>query len=407
MKRIGYLHEKIWDQENINEADRKARRNKKKKKDIIQHDEDRDWENLILSFDLKNLTYKTSEYKTFKIYEPKERLIYKLPYYPDRIAHHAIMNVLESVWTKIFIKQTYSSMKGRGIHEVAKDLRKVLLKYPNETTYCLKLDIRKFYPSITHDILYNIIQKKIKDKKVLALLKEIIYSTNGVPIGNYLSQFFANLYLAYFDHWVKEELKCKFYFRYADDLVILGNDKSRLRNILLAIKLYLSQVLNLQLKLNYQIFPIKSRGVDFVGYKFYHTHTLLRKSIKLRLFRLINKYKQNKIDKDELNLRLRSYFGWLKFCNSKNLLKKIQDQTGIKFSNWDGKRINISELYNQTIHIVEIVPYNKYFRVHFIYNNKPYYFQSCSKELFYYLLRFKFPLNLKLIKYDRTKKNTN
>lgn len=96
-------------------------------------------------------------------------------------------------------------------------------------------------------------------------MKEIIYSAKGVPIGNYLSQFFANLYLTYFDHWVKEELKCKYYFRYADDIVILGNDKNYLRNVLVSIKLYLKQVLNLELKPNYQIFPVESRGIDFVG----------------------------------------------------------------------------------------------------------------------------------------------
>lgn len=151
----------------------------------------------------------------------------------------------------------------------------------------MKLDVRKFYPSIDHDILYEILQKKIKDKKLLALLKEIIYSADGVPIGNYLSQFFANLYLAYFDHWVKEELKCKFYFRYTDDIVVLNDNKEFLRTVLLSMKLYLRNVLKLELKQNYQIFPVNSRGIDFVGYRFFHTHVLLRKSIKVRLFRLI------------------------------------------------------------------------------------------------------------------------
>lgn len=132
------------------------------------------------------------------------------------------------------------------------------------------MDIRKFYPSITHDILYE--KKKIKDKKLLSLLKEIIYSAKGVPIGNYLSQFFANLYLTYFDHWIKEELKCKYYFRYADDIVILGNDKNYLRNVLVSIKLYLKQVLNLELKPNYQIFQQKVEELqvtNFITLTFY------------------------------------------------------------------------------------------------------------------------------------------
>lgn len=172
-----------------------------------------------------------------------------------------------------------------------------------------------------YDILCDIIKRKIKDKSLLILLIGIIYSADGVPIGNYLSQFFANLYLAYFDHWVKEELKCKFYFRYADDIVILSSDKNFLRTVLIAIKMYLKEV---KIKLP----NIPSRCIDFVGYRFYHTHVLLRKSIKVRLFRLVRKYLSGKIDRQELRRRMQSYFGWLKFCNSKNLLRKIQRDTG-------------------------------------------------------------------------------
>lgn len=287
MKRIGYLHEQVYNLPNIELADRKARRHKSVRWGILKHDKHCEKENLKLAETLRNLTYKTSKYSTFKIYEPKERLIFRLPYYPDRITHHAIMNIMEPIWVNIFIKHTYSCIKDRGIHDVAKDLKYVLQKYPEETKYCLKVDVRKFYPSIDHDILYEILQKKIKDKKLLTLLKEIIYSADGVPIGNYLSQFFANLYLAYFGHWVKEELKCKFYFRYADDIVILSDSKEFLRSVLLSMKLYLRNVLKLELKQNYQIFPVDSRGIDFVGYRFFHTHVLLRKSIKVRLFRLI------------------------------------------------------------------------------------------------------------------------
>lgn len=113
------------------------------------------------------------------------------------------------------------------------------------------MDIRKFYPSVNHDILKAIIRKKIKDDDLLWLLDEIIDSADGVPIGNYLSQFFANLYMAYFDHWVKEELKVKYYYRYADDIVLLSNSKDQLRNWLLAIKVYLTNMLKLKLKDNY------------------------------------------------------------------------------------------------------------------------------------------------------------
>lgn len=113
------------------------------------------------------------------------------------------------------------------------------------------MDIRKFYPSLDHDILKAIIRKKVKDWELLWLLDEIIDSAERVPIGNYLSQFFANLYLAYFDHWLKEELRVKYYYRYADDMVILSDSKDQLRSWLVAIKLYLTNVLKLKLKDNY------------------------------------------------------------------------------------------------------------------------------------------------------------
>ena len=306
------------------------------------------------------------------------------------------MNIMESIWLKIFIDQTYSCIKGRGIHKLAKNLKKVLKEYPEETVYCLKIDIHKFYPSLNHGILLNIIEKKIKDPNLLEILQEIIESADGVPIGNYLSQFFANLYLAYFDHWVKEELKCKFYFRYADDIVILSNDKEFLRSVLLAIKLYMSQVLKLELKPNYQIFPVESRGIDFVGYKFYHSHTLLRKSIKNRINKLINSYKRGCVSQYQLESRMRAYFGWLKYCDSKHFLQKIQKETGLKFSNWRGIEKSITQIYDKNIKIVNLTSHKKYFQVQYIYNNKAYYFNSKNKYLFYFISKYKLPYNFKI-----------
>lgn len=138
-------------------ADDRARKNKSVRCGIKQHDKNRLKENKELSHKLRDLIYQTSEYSTFIIYEPKERLIFRLPYYPDRITHHAIMNIMEPIWTKIFIDQTYSSIKNRGIHKVEYDLSKVLKKDPDGTKYCLKMDIKKLYPSITHDILYEML----------------------------------------------------------------------------------------------------------------------------------------------------------------------------------------------------------------------------------------------------------
>ena len=407
MKRIGNIFPKVVEYENFLLADHNARKNKKHYKEIHNHDKNKE-ENLHkLQESVVTLTYKTSEYFIFKIYEPKEREIYKLPYYPDRIMHHALMNCLEPIWEKVFIYKSYACRKNKGIHAAVKDLKKVLRRDKEGTKYCLKLDIRKFYPSIDHDVLKRILRTKIKDEELLMVLDEIIDSTDGVPIGNYLSQFFANLTLAYFDHWMKEEVKVKYYFRYADDITILSNSKEFLRTVLILIKMYFHHEVNLELKNNYQIFPVDSRGIDFVGYKFYHTHTLLRKSIKYRIFRLINKYKTNKISKESLEIRMHAYFGWLKHCDSKNLLTKIEEETGLHFSNWNGVEEKISHFYGREIRVTEVVPYSRYFRINFLYEKVSYTMISKSKGLYYLLMSNKFPTNFKIKEHVRSKENRN
>lgn len=314
MKRIGNLFNKVCDIDNLQLADIKARKGKKSSFGVIKHDKDRDLNILKIHESLVNKTYKTSKYTNFKISDPKERVISSLPYYPDRIVHHAIMNVLEPIFVSIFTTDTFSCIKGRGIHGAANAVKLALMDLDN-TKYCLKLDIKKFYPSINHDILKTIIRRKIKDKDLLWLLDEIIDSADGVPIGNYTSQYFANLYLTYFDHWIKESLGVKYYFRYADDIVIFSSCKKQLHGILAKIREYLDQRLALTIKNNYQIFLVSARGVDFVGYVFYHTHTLLRKSIKQAFARMLKTSRSQQ--------SISSYNGWLMHCNGKHLIKKL------------------------------------------------------------------------------------
>lgn len=310
MKRINNLYNKIWDLDNIRLAHRNASRGKSKYSEVKEINKDPEYYFSKLSILLRDEKFKNSEYVIFnRLCGVKLREIYKLPYYPDRIVHHAIMNVLEPIWRKTLINNTYSSIKGRGIHRAVIKLKHILKEDRVNTKYCLKFDVQKFYPSIDNVILKEIIRRKIKCNKTLNLLDEIINSTDGIPIGNYLSQYFGNLYLSYFDHYCKEVLKCKYYFRYCDDIVILDNNKEFLHDCFSKINYYLNNELKLSIKKNWQIFPVNDRGIDFLGYKFYSTHTLLRKSIAKRY--LISKSKS-----------ISSYNGWLLFANCKNLKNK-------------------------------------------------------------------------------------
>ena len=314
MKRIGNLYSKIIDIDNLIKADKIAQKGKRKSYGVIVHNKNKEQNLMSLHQLLKLNQFKTSKYEVFKVFEPKERLVYRLPYYPDRIVHHAIMRILEPIFVSTFTRDTYSCIKNRGIHAAISAIKEAM-RNENTTRYCLKLDIVKFYPSIDHDILKSLLRKKFKDAQLLRLLDEIIDSASGLPIGNYLSQYLSNFYLTYFDHWIKEELRVKFYFRYADDIVILSNSKSHLHSVLASIREYLISNLKLYIKSNYQIFPVHSRGIDFLGYRIYHTHTLLRKSIKQNFARML----QTNPNADSTA----SYLGWAKHCNSVNLINKL------------------------------------------------------------------------------------
>lgn len=314
MKRINNLYDSIISMDNLRCADRNAQRGKSNQYGVITHTKQSETNLFLLHEMLLNKTYKTSNYDIFTIYEPKERQVYRLPYFPDRITHHAIMNILEPIFVSRFTADTYSCIKGRGIHSAVNKVKRALKDVPG-TKYCLKLDIKKFYPSVDHDILKDLLRRKIKDSDLLWLLDEIIDSADGLPIGNYLSQYFANYYLTYFDYWLKETIGLKYYFRYADDIVIFSDNKPYLHEVLAKISSYLSNELKLEVKGNYQVFLTDSRGVDFLGYVVYHSHTRLRKSIKKNFARMLVK-RRNKAS-------IASYMGWAKHANTKHLLKKL------------------------------------------------------------------------------------
>lgn len=314
MKRISGLYDQIISLDNLRAADAIARKGKAKQYGVIQHDKDREANIQALHAGMTDGAYRTSTYTTFKVYEPKERTVFRLPYYPDRIAHHAVMNVLEPVFVSMFTADTYSCIKGKGIHGALRAVKRALRDQAG-TQYCLKLDIVKFYPSVSHAILKRLLRRKFKDERLMHILEEIIDSADGLPIGNYLSQYLANFYLTGFDHWLKEQNKVRYYFRYADDLVFFAPDKESLHQLLSDIREYLWDNLKLQVKGNYQVFPVTSRGLDFIGYVFRHTHIRMRKGIKQRFARLVAR-KPNMAS-------IASYYGWACHANCNHLLKTL------------------------------------------------------------------------------------
>lgn len=277
---------------------------------------------------LLNDTYEVSEYTVSIINDKgKERELEKLPYFPDRIIQWAIMLQIEPIFMETFCTHTCASIKDRGISKALDLLHGYLEDVPG-TQYCLKIDVRKFYPSIDHDILKQLLARKIKDQRLLSLLYKIVDSVpgTGVPIGSYLSQYLANFYLAYFDHYLKEELHQRYVVRYMDDIIILSDSKEQLHEVRRKMGEYLETRLNLVLKDNWQVFPVDVRGIDFIGFRCFHGYTLLRKRTCIKFKNIMRRILQ----KQEAGLLIsysefcsaNSYCGWLDMCNGYRLKEK-------------------------------------------------------------------------------------
>jgi hypothetical protein len=290
---------------------------------------------------LDKQTYVPAKYQEKTIFDCKERRLKIAPLYPDRIIHHCLIDVIEEDLRKLFIANTYACIKGRGIHCCLNDLNRALQKDKQGTKYCLKLDIYHYYDSIVHDVLKTIIAKKYGDKQILWLINRIIDSTGGgvgLPIGFLTSQHFANWYLSPFDHFVKEVLHVKYYYRYMDDMVMLSNSKEHLHDILEKIREYLLNNLQLTIKGNWQIFPVDARSIDFVGYKSNHYNILARKSILYNYYKKLRKIRRRyeTLDDGTLKMELASHWGWLQHCskehfnyiinNSKDYERKIKNK---------------------------------------------------------------------------------
>lgn len=319
-KRHGHLYEQVYDLENLEWAHYFASRGKRNRKIVKWTEANKGDCLLTLQWLLKEGLFETGGYENFVVNERgKERYIYVLPYFPDRILHHAVVQVLAPIWHAWFIRDTYGSIPERGVHDALKRMQRAMRNDPQGTRYCLKCDIRKYYPSVNHDRLKLHLRRKIKDKQMLALLYEIIDSAPGIPIGNYLSQYFGNIALTPFDHWLKDEKRVKYYFRYVDDLIVFAKDRRTLHCLLKEMKEQLRQE-HLELKPNHQIFPPHIEGVDFLGYRTFAEYRLLRRSIRGHAIKAVRCYRKGTLRFKKLRRSMGSWYGWGKFARNQKFL---------------------------------------------------------------------------------------
>ena len=348
MKRAGNLYQQVYSMENLRLAHKNASRGKGWYKEVQEINKNPDKYLYKIWKMLKNKTFHTSNYEMFEREENgKIRKIYKLPYFPDRIVQWALMQVIEPYLIKNFTKDTYSAIPGRGIHQAMKRLKKDLYNDPEGCKYCLKIDIRHYYQCVNHDILKAKFRRLFKDPNLLWLIDEIIDSIStcevedlnqiwvgfedvdeatGIPIGNYLSQYCGNFYLSSFDHYLKEELGVKHFYRYMDDMTIFGPSKEWLWDVFNKLELYLNVHCRVYLKPNWQLFPTYIRGVDFVGYRFFYDYILLRKTtcknMKKQLVKMQKKCSKGQLVNYSEYCSYNSYKGWTKHCDSHRLEKK-------------------------------------------------------------------------------------
>ena len=288
MQRIGNRKDNFLAFENLYLAYKKAfKRTKTKEAYAFAYHVER--EIFKLQDELSTGIYQPESYRYFIIHEPKERTISVAPF-RDRVVHHALVRVLEPIYEKRFIKDSYATRKNKGTHKAILTAQKMLLG----NTHYIKMDIKQFFPSINHGILTDTLKRTIKDKFVINLSEKIIHcggdGTTGLPIGNLTSQFFANVYLNQFDHHMKECLRMKSYVRYMDDLIICSNDQKALLSVKEAVSTYLFKRLSLNVKAEATCMNESRHGLSFLGVRIFPSMIRIKqenfkrslKKIKLR-----------------------------------------------------------------------------------------------------------------------------
>jgi RNA-directed DNA polymerase len=353
MKRYGHLWEQLVSFENVFLAFRKAIRGKGYRPYTLYFIQNLEHNLIELQHSLKTRNYRPGGYRTFFIHEPKRRMISEAPF-TDRIVHHCLINVIGPIFEATFIRQSYANQIGKGTHRAIREVQNAMRLH----RFVLHCDIRKYFPSIDHQILKGLIRRKIKDPEMLWLTDLIIDSSNpqepvidcflgddllaphdrrkGLPIGNLTSQFFANVYLNGFDHFVKEKLGCRFYARYVDDMIVVDSDKDYLWEVCREMGRYLE---TLRLRLHpgkCHIRPV-AVGLRFLGQRIYPNLRLLPKSnvrrFMQRLWKFHHLYAAGAVSLDQIRPSVQSWLGHAKQAHTlalrQSLLEKVSFRRNI------------------------------------------------------------------------------
>ena len=336
MKTYKNLYKKLCSLENLNLAFRKAKKRKTKKYYVQEFEKNLEEELNKLHNELTTLTYEPKLLKRFIIRDPKTREIHASDF-RDRVVYHALVNILEPIYEKIFIYDSYASRLGKGTHKAVERFdyfkRKVarngkLIRKPNNKNsvigYVFKADIKHYFETVDHDILLGILRRKVKDENVIQLVKKILdnfhtkIKSKGMPLGNLTSQFFANVYLNELDYFVKHKLKAKYYMRYVDDFVILHNSKSQPEEWKEKINRFLKENLKLELHPDKSRIVSLSRGIDLIGFRNFYYFKLLRKRSIRKMEYKIKLFNEGKLSYGKL---VESFDGWCAYAKWANNYK--------------------------------------------------------------------------------------
>jgi len=333
MKRHGNLFEKIVTFENLLLASKNAIRGKKDKRAVASFYFHLENEILTLQSELLSGEYHPRPYMQFEVREPKVRKICSSDF-RDRVVHHAVCNFMEPIFESKSIYDSYACRQDKGAHSAVKRCQAFTRRFG----YYLKCDIRKFFESIDHDILKAILQRTFKDPKLLSLLNIIIdhrvegnLPGKGLPIGNLTSQHFANYYLGFLDHFIKDRLQIPGYVRYMDDFISFSNDKESLNRLLSEIENFTENVLKLKLKDKVTIIAPVSEGVPFLGFRVFPGLIRIKRENLVRMRRKVHHkeqlYLEGKIPEQSLIQSVNSIVGHVAHVNSRSARRRIFEKS--------------------------------------------------------------------------------